>query len=533
MVNARKSCLTCPSYMEVAETAQFFGKATGVPMCARFGRPMGTMKSKPAEREAIAQEFAKICSHHGEPRPGSPNWDKISLTVTMADPEAMAADSNIIQPENVQSCGVCRHFVREDIVANDLGFATGACARHGKLLPADRMTRIARACEEKSFAISGVRTSTSGMMFLPVYADNFLGDADPVRRWRRYMRNFVDPTEYVTDRDVTPEEHEAGIRAWRYIQDELSGKSVEYPIYRRDFFSPEEQDKIPATGDDEHPEDYIDHQSLVYKCVVAWTKLDETPILWGPAGVGKTELGRHIAWLFQIPFERFSITGSSDVDDLSGKMMFGPMRDPDSGEVLLTDEGKVMQGTYPQYGRVTKAWGKPCVLDLDEPNAGPSEVWQYLRPMTDNSKQLVLDWYDGRNVDRHPDCYPLLTANPAHDLLNIGVHDIAEADADRLWHVDVHIPPAELEREIIRTRCSHDDYELPTETLDRIMNIAVDIREASETLNITWGIRQQIKVARATPYFDMISCYRLAVADRLEPKVSESFLDIVRRFVDG
>jgi MoxR-like ATPase len=107
--------------------------------------------------------------------------------------------------------------------------------------------------------------------------------------------------------------------------------------------------QIPHTGDDEHPEDYRDHGLYVYKTAVLWTELDETPALWGQAGTGKTEFFRHMAWLMQLPFIRFSINGSTEVDELEGQDAY--------------TEGV---GTHFEYGRFAKAWQSPCVIVVDE-----------------------------------------------------------------------------------------------------------------------------------------------------------------------
>jgi hypothetical protein len=123
------------------------------------------------------------------------------------------------------------------------------------------------------------------------------------------MENFVDPSLYETDRPVTQEQKDKGIRAWRKVVDPATENFTFLPIYRPDYFSDVERAKIPRTGDDEHPEDYIDHGFYVYKVSVLWMELDETPGLWGQAGTGKTEFFRHMAWLMQMPFVRISYHG--------------------------------------------------------------------------------------------------------------------------------------------------------------------------------------------------------------------------------
>jgi MoxR-like ATPase len=506
-----RSCFGCPSLLQPAEATQFFGKTVGTPMCARFGRPIGTMNSTQSQAEKVAKHIAKNCSQWGEPRPASVQWADLNLTVTMPDPDTIGAPR--VQPELVTACNGCGNFVRADVVAKDLGWAAGLCAAKGKLLLGNRYTYEARNCEERTFG--RVRDTVNNLIMLPEYDDGFQGSNDPVKQHFRNRRNFVDPTEYESDKEVSADDAAHGIRAWRALTDYDTGNVVHLPIYRVDYFSEEEQAKIPRTGDDEHPEDYVDHGGLTYKVAVLWTELDETPGFWGQPGTGKTEFFRYMAWLMCLPFERFSITNSTDLDDLAGKMLF--------------EENQ----TKYQYGRLPQAWMKPSVIVIDEPNTGPPDVWQFLRPLTDNSKQLVLDMNKGERLKRHDDCYLGMAMNPAWDMRNVGTTQIGDADANRLMHVYVELPPAELEREIIKTACAHDGWDIPAEKLTTVMDIASDIRALTDqgTLNISWAIRPQIKVARALRWFDYVTAYRMATADYLEPQAQQELLDAVRAHV--
>lgn len=511
-----KSCMTCPSMLSPAEAQQFFGKNIGTPVCARFGKPIGSVHTKDRQRKEIAQAIARPCVEYGNPRPQSVDWSKAGFKVTLPDPEVIRFNRKA-QQDVVRNCGSCEHFVREDKVLTELGFGTGLCAAKGKLLLPSRLVFEARDCDSRSIALNGVRTTTSGLMMLPEYDADFTLSTDPVKYHQQMKAKSVDPTVYMTDLDVTPEDEAAGIRAWRRIVDPTTENETHLPIFRRDYFDTEEQKLIPHTGDDEHPEDYVDFGFYTYKVAVLWRELDETPGAWGQAGVGKTEFGRYMAWLMQIPFVRVSITGSSELDDLAGSMRYSKEK-----------------GTYWIDGRVTQAWSKPCVLVVDEPNTGPPDVFQYLRPMFDNSKQLVLDQNEGETRDRHDHCYPIVAMNPAWDPKNVGTHEISDADANRLMHITFTLPPVQLEKEILVTRCSHDGYTPDPKVLDTVMAIAADVRKLCEndTLPITWGIRPQLKVIRATRWFDILQCYRMAIADFLEPEVQEQFMEVVNSHVE-
>lgn len=506
-----KTCLTCPSYLEAKDVPSKFGKSVGAPMCGRYGHVLGKPGLAPVQQDKLATLFAGRCDAHGQPMPPVP----VSRTAFVAMPDidlARPADQ-AFRGESCRTCATCVKFIPSDVVADEIGWTAGLCAAKGTLLMPNRLTLEARNCDFREFGT--VKTSTVNVHLLPEYEDAFSLNSDPVKAFFKNQKDgLIEPHEYETDREVTPDEHESGIRAWRKMIDpEGSGNEVYLPIYRIDFFSPEEQAKIPRTGDDEHPELYVDHFGGGYLAGVTWTELDETPALWGEAGTGKTELARYMAWMMCLPFERISITGQTELDDLAGKMLFSQER-----------------GTYFQYGRVPLAWSKPCVLIIDEPNVGPPDVWQFLRPLTDNSKQLVLDVNSGERIKRHTDCYLMMAMNPAWDPKNVGALQIGDADASRLFHVFIELPPASLEREIIKARVALDGWELDAARLDMIMKIAGEIRGAcaDDTLPITWGIRPQIKVARAMRWFSPVTAYRRAVADYLEPESQQVLLDFVR-----
>jgi hypothetical protein len=506
------SCFGCPSLLEVGEQPGFFLKSLGVPVCARFGKPMGSTNASQVQRRDIAKAIARNCSKFGEPRPTSVNWADARFNVSI--PDMAAHDSNAkLNQDAVQECGSCEHLVQSQVVLQEMGFAAGMCAVKGNLILDNRRTYEGRNCSERSLAVNGPRTHTRGLMMLPEYGSDFTLSTDPVTYHAQMMQQFVDPTLYETDQGVTDDDKAAGIRAWRRIEDPETKNFTFLPIYEPTLFSDEERTKIPQTGSDEHPEDFIDYGFYVYKVAVLWRELDETPGLWGPAGVGKTEFFRHMAWLMQLPFERVSVTGSSELDDLAGTTHFSPDK-----------------GTFWKDGRVVSAWTKPCVLCVDEPNTGPADVWQFLRPMMDNSKQLVVDM-NNESVprDRNDNCYVGLSMNPAWDAKNVGTHVIGDADASRLMHISVPMPPEQLEKEIILKRCAHDGYVLDPEVLNMIMKIAGEIRAMcdDDTLPMTWGVRPQLQVARSSKWFDIKTCYLMAAGDFLEPEARQQVLDIV------
>lgn len=506
--------MNCPSYLQPTESINIFNKSIGTAVCARFGRPMARITSSDKEKETLAREFASKCGSYGEPRPATANWSEAKFQVMLPDPQVLGVPQE--NPELVTSCQSCKWFVRDNAVISEVGWSAGLCSQKGKLLLSNRYTLEARNCDVRSFGTP--RSTSTGMMFLPEYDDAFVGALDPARLYMKAKASRVEPNMYETDKDVSQTESDRGIRAWRAIVDPETENTVYLPIYKMEYFSLEEQKKVPMAGDDEHPEDYVDHGGYVYKVAVLWTELDETPAFNGRAGTGKTEFFRHMAYLMCLPFYRFSITGSTELDDLAGKWVFHD------------------QKTHFQKGRLVQAWESPCVIVVDEPNAGQPDVWQFLRPMTDNSKQLVLDQSGGESSDRNVDCYMGMAMNPPWDALNTGIVQMADADSNRLMHLFIELPPEALEREIIEVRCQHDGFSITTEQLDFVMGVAKDIREMTtfenQTLQITWGIRPQLKAARSLRWFDAITAYRMAIADFLEPQQQELLLDVVKTHME-
>jgi MoxR-like ATPase len=226
-----------------------------------------------------------------------------------------------------------------------------------------------------------------------------------------------------------------------------------------------------------------------------------------------TELLRHIAWIMQLPFERITITASSEVDDLAGKFVF------EDGETAF------------KYGRLARAWGKPNVLCLDEPNTGPNDVLQFIRPLIDNSKQLVLDQNKGEQIFRNDGCYLGMAMNPSFDYRNIGANPMADADNSRLLHLEVPLPPETVEREIVKSRLMvKDGWEIPDKLLDSVVAIARTLREMSHNNEVpfSWGIRVQIKVARLLHWFDFHDAYLMAMGSSVDEETRDKVISVVK-----
>lgn len=518
MSDPTPSCQMCPSFLSKDKVSGVFGKSIGAPMCARFGKVLGAPDILPVAEKALQERVASDCKGYGMPAPKMPQGflqTEVSLPHPGVLKEVAVEPSTDDEKVLVNTCMNCKFYVDEETVLEKHGWAAGLCSATGRLIIPGRQSREARECDyRKPGRYNSTEYPLDKVHIIPMFSEAKDYDPSPLGKWKKAKKNgsFIDPRDYPSDFEVSDEDKESGIRAWRRVEDPNgTGNVTMLPIFDPAYFSEAELSAVPQTGDVEHPEDYIDAADYVYSVAVEWMELDATPALWGSPGTGKTELGRHIAWMMQIPFDRISGTREMEVEDLIGKMMF------------LDGETKF------QWGRLPHAWVKPRVILLDEPNAWPDAVWQRIRPLTDNSKQLVLDEAGAEVVQRNPFCFLLMAMNPSWDSRNTGLNEIAQADTSRLTHVYMSLPAREVEVEILRAACEHDGWTPGQEVLAGVLENSDEIRALVEdgSLPVSWGVRENLKVIRHLKWFSPAVAYRRSVADFLEPQVQEMLLDIV------
>lgn len=508
-----RSCRTCPSFLDEEGATSYFNKDVGAPMCGRYGYVLGSSIASDDAQAALQVVRGTLCSSHGEPRPQAVSGTKLYL-VSVADGSPETSDLSQ-DTKRCTSCALCKNYVPEPLVEEETGWFAGHCAARGRLIPANRTSKEARGCAYRSVGTNRIRFL--GDHLFPEY-QSMLAYVSSESSSSIYVGE-VDPLAHQTDKSLSGGDEEMGIVAWRLIKDPQGyGPDTYLPIYDQARLG-EEVNLVPRTGDDEHPELHDDFMHATYRLAVMWRELDETPALWGAAGLGKTETFRYMAWLMGLPFRRISITGSTEVDDLVGKTHYDPE-----------------QGTYWVDGRLPLAWRRPGVICIDEPNVGPPEVWQLIRPLTDNSKQLVLDQNRGERVLRDPNSYLGMAMNPSWDPRNVGTNMIGDADGSRLVHIQVPEPPEHVERLIVKRRVELDGWDVEAGgKLDLLMAVGSDIRDLVQqgTLaEISWGLRHSIKVARLLRWFDIVTSVRMATADYLPPELQQTLLDQVRAHAD-
>ena len=506
------TCLGCPSFLEGNKQRDTMSSDISGPLCASRMLPL-VMPKQPKDAQSRAlSHIASSCPSYGK---------EVELR-RMPDEYAPLMDVGVdkraigVVPDDQTNarCSDCTHFVKSVEIMTETGWTASLCKAKGSLMLDSKLSFYSRSCDsfKRRVGPSARTGNLDSFVFFDYFSPTF-GKVDAAANYRRAMKAQVHPSEYPTDREVKESHRARGIRAWRKVIDpEGYGAPTFLPIYDVNFFPPNLRALVPVPEGDNRPDMYADHSGHLYSLAVMWRELDETPAFWGQGGVGKTEFANHMAWLMQAPFYRISINAGSELDDIIGKMLF------EGNETVF------------HYGLLPRAWKSHGVILLDEPNTGPNELWQRIRPLTDNAKMLILSENKDERIPRGPDTYLVMAMNPQWDPRNIGTNTIGDADSSRLMHMFFDLPPREVEEEIIQVRLNGlDGWQLDSKQMRALMGVATDLRRASidGSLHTSWGIRHQIKVARALKWWTPVVAYRRAVGDALEPSQLEFVLGAV------
>ena len=515
-----KSCNDCENCIPAGETQSRLGRSTGTDLCMAHGHVLGRPGVSADIADRIKTTYAETCAEYGTPV--AVRKPVIAGTVAIGDP-GIASRMALVYPNGVDehqrptTCGSCEHFVPAEYVKNELGWALPMCAAKGRLMFPQNLIREAADC---GTSIAGLpRDTTDGVILMPAYAtptgsvpNTSTQGASP------FVVNMdkIDPRDYPTDRPLTPEDEAEGIRAWREIKDpEGQHPSVFMPIFdgpRVCGFDPRD------TYAQHRPDLYVDHQGLLYDLAVEFFELDETPVLIGSAGTGKTELLCHVAYLCDLPFYRISVEKGTEPWHFFGEAK------------LVVDAATGLNVTQFSLGRYAKAYGQTYAITcVDEPNL-KAEIFETLRPSFDSARQLVIDADQGFKVSRGRWSRVGCAQNPSYDPLYVGTEPMSAADIDRVSPIFVDLPSDAIERQIIAAHCNDDGYAIDTKTIDKLMQVAEALRAmiADGTLPVAWGLRSQIKVARKTRYYSLEKSYRRAIVDGMEPEVVDAILGVVR-----
>ena len=281
-----------------------------------------------------------------------------------------------------------------------------------------------------------------------------------------------------------------------------SGVGVTLPLYDPESFPEADRVKIPAEST------FIDHDDLTYKVAVDLVR-GRVPMMWGPAGVGKTQLARHLAFLMQVPFERIPLGETSEREDVTGHYE--------------------LKGSTTEWiqSRLARSFGRPGVTCIDEWNAAPPAVLHVARPVLDDSAQLALDAYDGRILLKHQHNFIIATGNPDWMPQYAGLLPLSEADADRLSHINVGWPKPALEAEIMLNHVKSKDLNrVPAWHLICGLRAWTDLRTKIDEggLSVTAGTRSLINFVELLQYHPVREAYS-KVYERMD---SQSYSRVVQ-----
>lgn len=254
------------------------------------------------------------------------------------------------------------------------------------------------------------------------------------------------------------------------------------PRYDPESFPEGDRVRIPDSSG------YMDTGQLIYEVAADFDR-GRVPMLWGPSGVGKTYLARHMAYLMRLPFDRIPLGETSEREDVTGHY-----------ELRQTKRGTE---TFWVQSRLAKAFTRPGVVCIDEWNAAPAAVLHVARPILDDSHQLPLDAWDGRVLLKHDHCFLVATGNPDWMPQYAGLMPLSEADSDRLSHIDVSWSPEKVEADILMEHAARKKLDRVTAWEATLaIRTWVDLRGAIKDrgLPITAGTRSLLNFVECLQY---------------------------------
>jgi MoxR-like ATPase len=507
-------CKDCPAYLSVGtDISARLGKFAGAPVCGRYGHYLGAPGDSDGKTEhstQIRRHFATECESYGVPLTDTeksrihPNQH-----VTLVAMPTRNAAEHTMHAEKLRNCNACENFIGADIAFEQSDLTVPVCGARGSLI---YDTNVAN--KDCGWAKAGKDSNPRIRLRKPYQPGFRVKDARAVETFVSASGGAIEPTEYPTDKDVTEDDIKFGVRAWRKVTDPDTGKFGYLPIWNRELFTEAELATIPQTGDKGHPELYVDYSGVVFEFMVeSWT-LDEILCLVSKPGLGKTEGLRYVAWLMQMPFDRFSFDHQTEKDDWMG------------GHEYV--EGR---GTEYVLGRIAAGYTRPRLSVADEFNLARGDAREGLRSAFDSARQLVADAAHGIVLDRDPRQRFTIAINPAWDANNLGTEELAQAEIDRMSFSTIDYPPEDVERGIIHKRIEVlDGVNMSESDMDMLMGIAKDMRAANDegSFPFSWGIRQQIKVARKLSWYKPMKAYEQAVLNYLDPEIAEIAKDHIR-----
>lgn len=511
-----KTCASCPSYLPKDDPSirAKFGKNIDSPMCGRFGYVLGRPGLDTDDQ--IGAHYALRCGSFGAEALATP--ESISHVVISPKPGLMTTTGS----DTVTTCNGCSNHITAEAMRDTFGWPVGACQAKGSLVL--KPISEGAACP---YSIHGAPTAAGDYILTKIellepFKSGFkLSTADAAKAYSGMVGagsgdGVFDPATAPTEAPVDADDSRV-FRAWFKVVNEEApgGPEVHYlPRFNRNFFTPEQQLHIPATGDGQHPEDYIDHNRLLTEFAIESYVHGMNLIFMGEPGAGKTEAGRYFAWLMQIPFTLLSMTSEMDIQEFLGEPTFI------DGTLGFTP------------GRLPRAYTAPGMICSDEVNKAPDAVLETYRSLMTGADDLYVG---NQRFVRNDYCFHILTSNPSWDYRNLGTKPLADADMDRMAPVDVAPPPPPLMRLIIERNLSREQRVLPEDTLETIMKVHDDLREMGNqgTLPFRWGLRKTARAAVLATHFPLLKAFRRAALDFASPEEREVAYAAINSIIGG
>jgi hypothetical protein len=501
-----KSCADCPSFVPPEGTADLLnGRKVDVPWCRRYGKPLGLPGR---DNTPIFVREANVCRSYKRPL-ATKVVDAPNPVIFAGDDAVREAAAARVADGNVEpaftSCMMCSNCVTQEAVNDRVGIPLPACRFHGKLIISP--LKEVQTCQYRS---KGAPQTDCDLELLPQFAEVMNA---PVKLRRSKASDKASGLRPDNLCSLPVPEHE---------QDKIEGfievnkdKGLYLPVFKPTFFDQSEIDLIPVEGDDGHPELYVDHLGILEMWMFVSYTCDETLVLVGEAGTGKTEFARWLAWLMQMPFMDISYRSTTATEEILGMMEVRPGQ----------DHG---METYFKPGTLPTRWAKPGIVLSDEWNLAPEEIQAVYRSMNTSARTIqVLD----HRIKRHDYCFHLTAMNPSWDYRNIGARELADPDTSRLAFMEVTVPPDDVASDIIVRRCEElDGFTPDASTVRAILKTSRDIRELAynNQFPYSWGMRQMIKVARFSRGVPIMAAYHLAYLAYASPEIRDLVKPLIK-----
>ena len=281
------------------------------------------------------------------------------------------------------------------------------------------------------------------------------------------------------------------------IEGNVGTSPIELPVFADDAFHSELRPLIVPPG-----YEYLDHSGIVHLIAASWI-IGKSPLLNGPAGIGKTSAFKYLSSIMRQPYIRYPLKGTSHPDDLDGYR-----------DIVHDKSGKV--NAVWVYARFVFGFKEGALILLDEYDKCGDEVRQHLRPALDQIPgEIFLEGNNRERIVADPRTRVGAACNPPWDPRYGNSSLLDPADQRRVSHIFMNYPPKSIEEKLI-------DMNAPgigSGEKQIIFAIAKAVRElVPDGFPVDFGTDVIINWAKATPLLGLKEGLKLVVLDGLPPE---------------